>query len=200
MARVLLTGFEPFGSSSLNPSQELVASIGAVPGLEIHSEVLPVVFAEAVPRILSQVELLAPDVVVALGQAEGRSAINLERYAVNLMDARIPDNAGQQIRDQVIAADGPTAYESTLPLREMEAAIVGAGLPAAVSLSAGAFLCNHVFYALQHRLKDTGVRSGFIHLPLLPEQSGSFAGLPTMPLADQVRALRAALAVLARPS
>lgn len=196
MTRVLLTGFEPFGPSPVNPSAEIVQAIGAVQGVELHRHVLPVVFAEATPQALELVAQIGPDVVIALGQAEGRATISLERFAVNLMDARLPDNAGVQVTDQPITGDGPTAYESDLPLRAIEAALEAAGIPVVISLSAGAFLCNHLFYSLQHALRGTSVRSGFVHLPLLPEQSSIFPGLPTMELGDQVRAIEALLGAL----
>jgi len=164
--------------------------------------VLPVVFAEASTITLDLISQIEPDAVIALGQAEGRSAINLERVAINLADARIPDNAGVQLSDQTIADDGPFAYESTLPLRAMQASLEAEGIASTISLSAGAFLCNHVFYSVRHAVAKgmvrTALRSGFIHLPLLPEQHSEFPGLPTMELQDQIRAIRTALGILAQ--
>jgi pyroglutamyl-peptidase len=137
-----------------------------------------------------------PDVVISLGQAEGRTQITPERIAINLDDARLADNEGVMRNDVPILVGGPVAYESTLPIKEFVAAINGAGVSAAVSLSAGAFLCNHIFYVAQNRLKGTEVRSGFVHVPLMDEQSGEFPGLPTMPLDQMVKAVRAMLEVL----
>lgn len=197
MPRVLVTAFEPFGGASLNPSQRIVEELGQIRGLELRTVVLPVVFASAASQTLQAVAEFGPDFVVALGQAEGRAQITVERVAINLMDARIGDNAGVQPIDQPIAVDGPDAYFTRLPAREMVAAMSAADVPAAISLSAGAFLCNHVFYAVRHALQDTEVRSGFIHVPLIEEQSAEFPGLATLTLETEVRGIRAALAVLA---
>lgn len=196
MRRVLVTGFEPFGAASLNPSQEIISRLGDVPGLEIHRMVLPVVFAQAADQALARVAEIRPHAVISLGQAEGRTEISLERVAVNLMDARIPDNSGVQIMDTLIADGAPDAYFTSLPAREMVNAMRAIGIPAGISLSAGAFLCNHVFYALRHALQPEAVASGFIHVPLMTEQAGEFPGLFTMPLMDMVRGIEAALAVL----
>jgi pyroglutamyl-peptidase len=196
MIRVLVTGFEPFGSASLNPSQEIVNALGNVPGVELHRMVLPVVFASASKMAINLVDEIKPDVVVALGQAEGRTEISVEQVAVNLIDARIPDNAGFQITHQTIDLNGPAAYFTSLPAREMVAAMRSIGIPAGISLSAGAFLCNHLFYSLLHSLRSTAVRSGFIHVPLMTEQAPEFPGLFTMPLGDMTRGIEAALRVL----
>jgi pyroglutamyl-peptidase len=196
MTRVLVTGFEPFGSASRNPSQEIVSSLGTVPGIELHRLVLPVVFDSAAKIALDVVDQIQPDVVVSLGQAEGRTEISVEQVAVNLIDARIPDNAGVQITHQAIDLNGPAAYFTSLPAREMVAAMRSVGIPSGISLSAGAFLCNHLFYSLLHALRSTGLRSGFIHVPLMTEQSEEFPGLFTMPLTDMTRAIESALSVL----
>ena len=139
-----------------------------------------------------------PDVVLALGQAEGRSDISVERVAINVMDARIADNAGAQPIDQPVVAGGPAAYFSTLPIKHLVARMRAAGFPASVSQTAGTFVCNQVFYALQHELAGQGVRSGFVHVPLLPEQAAHWPGppLPSMPLGTQVAALTCALRCL----
>jgi pyroglutamyl-peptidase len=193
MTKVLLTGFEPFGKATQNPSAEIVKQIS---GDNIVSAVLPVAYAQSAQRLLELIAEHNPDVVICLGQAEGRTQITPERIAVNLDDARLADNDGVTRIDQPIVVDGPVAYESTLPIKEFVSAITEAGIPAAVSLSAGAFLCNHIFYVAQDRLKDTKVRSGFVHVPLMDEQAGEFPGLPTMPLEQMVKAVRAMLEVL----
>ena len=131
-----------------------------------------------------------------MGQAEGRTSITPEKVAINLDDARLPDNEGVVRNDVKILADGPDAYFSTLPLNEIVDAIKAQGIPAAISLSAGAFLCNHVFYIAQNMLAGTNVRSGFIHVPLMDSQAPEFPGLPTMPLDQMVTAVRAMLEVL----
>ena len=193
MTKVLLTGFEPFGKATLNPSGEIVKQIS---GDNIVTAILPVAYAQSAERLLALIAENKPDVVICLGQAEGRTHISPERIAINLDDARLADNEGVIRNDVPIVVGGPVAYESTLPIKEIVKAINDAGVPAAVSLSAGAFLCNHVFYVAQDHFKDTKVRSGFVHVPLMDEQVGEFPGLPTMPLDQMVKAVRTMLEVL----
>jgi pyroglutamyl-peptidase len=193
MAKMLLTGFEPFGKATLNPSGEIVKQIS---GDNIVTAILPVAYAQSAERLLALIAQHNPDVVICLGQAEGRTQITPERIAINLDDARLADNDGEMRNDVPIIAGSPVAYESTLPIKEIVKAINDAGVPAAVSLSAGAFLCNHVFYVAQDHFKGTKVRSGFVHVPLMDEQAGEFPGLPTMPLDQMVKAVRTMLEVL----
>jgi pyroglutamyl-peptidase len=193
MTKVLLTGFEPFGKATLNPSGEIVKQIS---GDNIVTAILPVAYAQSAERLLALIAEHNPDVVISLGQAEGRTHISPERIAINLDDARLADNEGVIRNDVPIVAGGPVAYESTLPIKEIVKAINDAGVPAVVSLSAGAFLCNHVFYVAQDYFKGTKVRSGFVHVPLMDEQAGEFPGLPTMPLVQMVKAVRTMLEVL----
>jgi pyroglutamyl-peptidase len=193
MTKVLLTGFEPFGKATLNPSGEIVKQIS---GDNIVTAILPVAYAQSAERLLALIAEHKPDVVICLGQAEGRTHISPERIAINLDDARLADNEGVIRNDVPIVAGGPVAYESTLPIKEIVKAINDAGVPAAVSLSAGAFLCNHVFYVAQDYFKGTRVRSGFVHVPLMDEQAGEFPGLPTMPLVQMVKAVRTMLEAL----
>ena len=193
MNTVLLTGFEPFGKSTLNPSAEIVKRIN---GENIVTAILPVAYGKSANRLLALIAEHNPDVVICLGQAEGRKEITPERVAINLDDARLADNEGVLRNDLKIVEEGPDAYFSTLPVKELVEAIKAQGIPAAVSLSAGAFLCNHVFYVAQNKLADTNVRSGFVHVPLMDEQAGEFPGLPTMPLDQMVTAVRAMLEVL----
>ena len=193
MTTVLLTGFEPFGKATLNPSGEIVKQIS---GNNIVTAILPVAYAQSAERLLALIAEHNPDVVICLGQAEGRTQITPERIAINLDDARLADNEGVIRNDIPIVVGGPVAYESTLPIKEIVKAVNDAGVPAAVSLSAGAFLCNHVFYLAQDHFKGTKVRSGFVHVPLMDEQAGEFPGLPTMPLDQMVKAVRTMLEVL----
>jgi pyroglutamyl-peptidase len=193
MTKVLLTGFEPFGKATLNPSGEIVKQIS---GDNIVTAILPVAYAQSAERLLALIAEHNPDVVICLGQAEGRTHISPERIAINLDDARLADNEGVIRNDVPIVVGGPVAYESTLPVKDIVKAINDAGVPAAVSLSAGAFLCNHVFYVAQDHFKGTKVRSGFVHVPLMDEQAGEFPGLPTMPLDQMVKAVRTMLEVL----
>ena len=193
MTKVLLTGFEPFGKATLNPSGEIVKQISDD---NVVTAILPVAYTQSAEALLALIEHHKPDVVICLGQAEGRTHITPEKIAINLDDARLADNEGVTRIDEPILVGGPDAYESTLPIKEFVTAINAAGVPAAVSLSAGAFLCNHIFYVAQNSLKDTEVRSGFVHVPLMDEQAGEFPGLPTMLLDQMVKAVRAMLEVL----
>ncbi len=193
MTTILLTGFEPFGNATSNPSGEIVKQIS---GDNIVTAILPVAYTQSAEQLLSLIEQHKPDVVICLGQAEGRTHITPEKVAINLDDARLADNKGVLRNDVKILEDGPDAYFTTLPIKEMVEAIKAQGIPAAVSLSAGAFLCNHVFYVAQHKFAGTKVRSGFVHVPLMDSQAPEFPGLPTMPLHQMVIAVRAMLEVL----
>ena len=193
MSKILLTGFEPFGKASSNPSGEIVKQIA---GDNIITAILPVAYAQSAERLLALIAEHNPDVVISLGQAEGRTQITPERVAINLDDARLADNEGVMRNDVKILEDGPDAYFSTLPIKEIVEAIQAKGIPAAVSLSAGAFLCNHVFYIAQNKFAGTSVRSGFVHVPLMDSQASEFPGLPTMPLDQMVTAVRAMLEVV----
>ena len=194
MTKVLLTGFEPFGSASSNPSGEIVKQIS---GDNIMTAILPVAYTQSAERLLALIAEHNPDVVISLGQAEGRTQITPEKVAINLDDARLADNEGVMRSDVKILEDGPDAYFSTLPIKEIVEAIQAKGIPAAVSLSAGAFLCNHVFYTAQNKFAGTSVRSGFVHVPLMDSQASEFPGLPTMPLDQMVTAIQTMLEVIA---
>ena len=138
-----------------------------------------------------------PELVMCLGQAGGRAELSIERVALNVDDARIPDNLGRQPIDSAVVADGPAAYFSTLPIKAIARDVRAAGIAAAVSNSAGTFVCNHVFYALMHRLATTAAlanaRGGFMHVPYTPQQVAGKAGVPSMPLASQIEGIREAL-------
>jgi pyroglutamyl-peptidase len=199
MKRVLLTGFDPFAGASLNPSEQIVNALKArqIESVELHTAVLPVVFTESSELLRHLIKLHNPEVVICLGQAEGRREISFERVAINLDDARLADNAGRTVTDQPIVEGGPEAKFTTLPVKEMVAAVRAEGIAAGLSTTAGTFVCNHIFYAMQHALAGTSVLSGFIHVPLMAEQAADFAGLPTMPLDQQVRAIEIAIRVAA---
>jgi pyroglutamyl-peptidase len=198
MLKVLLTGFEPFNGARLNPSEQLVTRMksDSVPGAQIMTAVLPVVYGEAASHLLALVEEHNPDVVISFGQAEGRISITPERFAVNLNDASIADNKGHIRVDQLIHPNSPTAYESTLPVKELVAALKAEGIPAALSLTAGAFVCNHIFYELQNALKDKDIKSGFVHVPLMTQQQEDFPGLFTMDIETMVLAAKTMVSVL----
>ena len=191
--KILLTGFEPFGSATSNPSGEIVKHIS---GENIVTAILPVAYAQSSERLLALINEHNPDVVISLGQAEGRTQITPERIAINLDDARLADNEGVVRNDVPILVGGPVAYESTLPIKDFVGAMKAQDIPATVSLSAGAFLCNHIFYVMQNKFASTNVRSGFVHVPLMDEQTGEFPGLPTMPLDQMVKAVRIMLEAL----
>jgi pyroglutamyl-peptidase len=197
---ILVTGFEPFGGQSLNPSWEVAHALHGwtLEGAQITSVQLPCVFAQALPALQQALAQHHPDIVLALGQAEGRCDFSVERVAINVMDARVADNAGAQPIDVPVIAGGPAAYFSTLPIKSLVAGLKAAGFPASVSQTAGTFVCNQVFYALQHTLAGLGVHSGFVHLPLLPEQAAHWKGptLPSWPANLQIAAAQHALAVL----
>lgn len=199
---ILLTGFEPFGGEAINPSWEVARALHGqlIAGATVQARCLPTTFAGA-PEVLARaLDELRPVMVIALGQASGRSEVSIERVAVNLIDARIADNAGQRPQDVPVRAGAPAAYFSTLPIKAMRDALRAAGLPAGLSLSAGAFVCNQLFFELQHQLAGQGVPSGFIHLPALPEQAArALPSVPSMGLAAQVDAIRLALAVALAP-
>lgn len=197
--KVLLTGFEPFGNASFNPSGAVVKEIEKISlaGIQIVTEILPVEFQRSAALLLKKIKEVNPDIVISLGQAEGRDFIGLEQVAINLADARIPDNAGVTLENTPIDEKAPDAFFTTLPIREIVKAIQGFQIAAKVSFSAGAFICNEIFFATQRELLESNTISGFIHLPLAPVQAAEFPGLPTMPLEDQVRAIVVAIEVCA---
>ncbi|MRJ20215.1 pyroglutamyl-peptidase I [Pseudomonas haemolytica] len=171
MQTVLLTGFEPFDNDLVNPSWEAARELDGVQvseGVQIVARCLPCAFATAGEYLAQLISELKPAMVIATGLAPGRSEISIERVAININDARIPDNLGQQPIDTAVVVDGPAAYFSTLPIKAIVKALRDAGFAAAVSQTAGTFVCNQVFYLLQHRLAGAGVRSGFIHVPSSP--------------------------------
>ena len=194
---ILVTGFEPFGGEAVNPSAQVARALHGrrIGGAAVVGIVLPCAFGEAVHMLRDALATHRPQLVLALGQAGGRGDLSLERVAINLDDARIADNRGAQPIDEPVQAGGPAAYFTTLPVKAMIAALRQAGHPASLSHSAGTFVCNHVFYGLQHLLAGQGsVRSGFMHLPYLPEQAERHAGAPGLALDTMVHGVAAALA------
>ena len=168
---VLLTGFSPFGGDDVNPSWEAARRLDGktIAGARVAARCLPCVFGESLDALRRELRALRPVAVICCGVAGSRAAITPERVAVNLDDARIPDNAGRQPLDQPVIARGPAAYFSTLPVKAITAALAAAGFPAEVSHTAGTFVCNHVFYGLMHALararRRPRPRGGFIHVP-----------------------------------
>ncbi|KOV67580.1 pyroglutamyl-peptidase I [Streptomyces sp. MMG1121] len=200
MTRVLVTGFAPFDGQSVNPSWQAASLVAAEPpaGLTVTATELPCVFGESVEVLRAAVRASAPDLVLCLGQAGGRPGVTVERVAINLDDARIPDNAGRRPVDEPVVPDGPAAYFSSLPVKTCVAALRAAGVPAAVSHTAGTFVCNHVAYGLGHLIATElpHVRGGFVHVPWAPEQitDGTAPALEPATVARGLRALLGAAA------
>ena len=193
---VLLTGFEPFAGAATNPSWRAAHALHGkrIAGHRIVARELPVAFGESLKRLRAAIREVRPAAVVCVGLAASRDAISLERIAINLDDARIPDNAGRQPIDVPVVDGGPDAYFSTLPIKAIFAALRTARIPAEVSQTAGTYVCNHVFYGLMHLLRRRrGVRAGFIHVP--PTDDSAESGLPLDTLVEALRiAVRATLA------
>lgn len=199
MKTVLVTAFEPFDGETVNPSWEAVRALDGkqIGDAQIVSRQLPVVFNDVLGVLYAAMDDIRPDAVISVGQAGGRSDFSVERIGINVDDARIPDNAGRQPVDELIAPDGPAGYFSTLPIKAIVAAVRAAGIPSSVSQMAGTFTCNHVMYGLLHRLHSRGnrVRGGFIHIPYLPEQAAQHPGAPSMSAANVIQALEIAIRV-----
>ena len=200
--KALVTGFEPFGPDAVNPSREAVLRLSSRLGdLTIETRIVPTVFGRAIAALEDAIVTMQPDIVLGVGLAGGRAELSLERVAINVDDARIPDNDGQQPIDQPIVARGPAAYFTGLPVKRAAAALREAGLPAIVSNTAGTFVCNHIFYGLMHLVasRRLPVRGGFLHVPYLPEQAAGLAGIqvPSMALDDIVRGIEIILRVAA---
>lgn len=191
MKKLLITGFDPFGGESLNPAWEAVRLLpDVIRDFELVKLEIPTVFGAAAQVVIDKAEEIHPDAIISVGQAGGRAAVTPEMVGINLRYASIPDNMGALPCDIPIAEGGPAAYFSTLPVRAMAKAICDAGLPGAVSYSAGSFVCNDVLYSLLHHFDEAAVRAGFIHVPFLPEQT---VDKPSLPLEQTAAALRAAI-------
>ncbi|OPG15128.1 pyroglutamyl-peptidase I [Ferroacidibacillus organovorans] len=193
--RVLVTGFEPFGGETINPALEVIEALSgrALDGhdsVRIFTAKIPTVFGQAIDVLEKEMEKISPSVVICIGQAGGRCHITPERVAINIDDARIPDNGGNAPVDVPVVTGGPVAYLSDLPIKRMVQAMQEAGIPATVSNSAGTFVCNHLFYGLMHLLKTKykRIRGGFVHIPYLPSQVVQ-RELPAMNLSDMVHGL-----------
>ena len=203
--RILLTGFEPFGGNAINSSEQVVLALRGqrLSGIELHTAILPVDYERGPSALLQVVETVQPDVVLCLGEARGRMRISIERVAINLLDFRLADNRGHQIVDAPVVAGGPAAYFATLPVRAMLHALVAEDIPAELSLSAGAFLCNQVAYVLLRHISERRrpYRAGFIHLPVTPEQAAREpAPVASMSLETMRHGLQVVIGVLAAPT
>ncbi|HTD04401.1 pyroglutamyl-peptidase I [Undibacterium sp.] len=194
---ILVTGFEPFDGETINPALEAARRLHGlrIGGYQVTAVELPCVFGASISTLERHMAALHPDIVLCVGQAGGRTGIDLERVALNIDDARIPDNAGRQPIDEPIVAGGPAAYFSGLPIKAIAAALAAAGIPAGVSQTAGTYVCNHVFYGMSHLIatRYPQVRGGFVHIPYLPEQAARHAGAASMALDTIVSGLKLAL-------
>ena len=173
MKKIIITGFEPFDHEKINPSQELLKHLETnQTELMIQKILLPVTVKEAGKIIKHAIQEAEPDYLISIGLNGRLSHIALERVAINMVDARIPDNNGFQPKDMIIDEDGPVAYWATLPLRTMETELKEAGIPVKLSYSAGTYICNFVMYSSLHFIEEKGfkTKAGFIHIPFLPEQ------------------------------
>ncbi len=193
-APVLVTGFEPFDGETDNPSLLIARALDGetIAGRRVVGATLPTEFARAPVELDALIERHRPALVLAIGQAGGRGEISLERVAINLIDARIPDNAGAQPIDVAVVAGAPDAYFATLPLKAMLKRLHQAQIPAVLSHTAGTFVCNQVFFGIAHRLATTRarMRGGFVHVPFLPEQALHHPGAPSLPLETMIAAIR----------
>ncbi|MBQ6509426.1 MAG: pyroglutamyl-peptidase I [Flexilinea sp.] len=194
--KILVTSFEPFGGDKLNSAQEALRFVpDEIRGAKVVKRCLPVAFGRSAAVLREALRSEKPDAVLCLGQAGGRKALTPERVAINLEDARLPDNDGCQPVDEAIDPDGPDAYFSTLPAKSMVRAIRNAGLPAEISNSAGTFVCNRVMYGLLDCLAHEfpTVRGGFLHVPYMAEQAAEHPDDPCLPREDLTRGVTAAI-------
>ena len=190
--KIIVTGFDPFGGEKINPSIECVRALPDIEGVELFRVELPTVFKESAIRLNEVINDVKPDAVLCVGQAGGRPGVTMERIAINVDDARIPDNSSQQPIDEVIQRDGEAAYFTTLPIKRIVNAIREVGIPAEVSNTAGTFVCNHIMYqALFAATKtDNPFKAGFMHIPFIPEQTTE---KPSLSLAESTKALQIAI-------
>ena len=198
--KILLTAFDPFGGHSTNPALEAVNRVRSQSdSIEIIKKVVPTVFGDSIQAAAAEIDAARPDAVLCVGLAGGSSALCLERVAINIDDALIPDNQGNQPIDRPIVPGGPAAIFSTLPIKAMVQAIQQAGLPAQVSNSAGTFVCNHLMYGVLHHIqrRRLKIRAGFMHVPCTPEQTIHQPERPSMSLANITLGIEAAVAAIA---
>ena len=195
MKNLLITGFDPFGGESINPSWEAVSRLPQTIGqYQLTKLQIPTVFGEAARVVLDTSAQLQPDVIICVGQAGGRRGITPEVIGINLREASIPDNAGFTPVNTPVIPGGPDGLFATVPVREMVAALRRAEIPAALSYSAGAFVCNDVLYTLLHHFRDSSTLVGFIHVPFLPQQAGE--KVPSLPLETIIQGLTLAIQAL----
>lgn len=197
MKKVLVTGFDPFGGEKINPALEAIKELkkSEFNNIDLRVKEIPTVFYKSIKVLEAAIDEIRPDVVICIGQAGGRSEITIERVAINVIDARIPDNENNQLVDVPVVENGPAAYFATIPIKDIAENIKKAGIPASISNTAGTFVCNQLLYGLMHILstKYKNIKGGFIHIPYLPEQALNYRNQPSMNLLDMVKALEIAV-------
>jgi len=185
MKKILVTGFDPFGGKKVNPALEVIKLLPKKIGEnEVRILEIPTVYKKSVEKIEKEIESYKPDYVLSIGQAGGRASISIERVAINIDDFRIKDNEGNQPIDENIFKDGENAYFSTLPIKSIQEELSKNNIPSSISNTAGTFVCNHVFYGVRYLIekKYKGIKSGFVHIPYIPEQVIGKANTPSMSL------------------
>lgn len=194
--KILVTGFDPFGTDEINPAIEAVKKLpDTISGAEIIKVEIPTIFNKCAEVVHQAIIDYKPDYVLDIGQAGGRSALTPERVAINFDDGRIKDNAGYQPLNQTIHADGQNAYFTQLPVKAMTQAIIEAGIPSYVSTTAGTYVCNHIMYQVQYMIDKEfpDLKAGFIHIPFLPNQVLKRPNTPCLSLADDIKGITAAI-------
>lgn len=199
--KILVTGFDPFGGESVNPAYEAVKLLpDVIGGAEIFKLEIPTVFSLSGPAVEEGIRKYQPDVVICVGQAGGRASISVEKVAINFVDARIPDNNGEQPLDEPLQVDGPAAYFATLPVKAMVQHVKEAGLPCYLSFTAGTYVCNSIMYNVLYMCEKRypGIRAGFIHVPYACGQVIDKANTtPSMPLETIAKSLEYAIEAVA---
>lgn len=192
--KILITGFDPFGGEKINPAWEAVSALpDKIDEVEIVKVQLPTVFKTSTLKLFEAIDTFNPDAVICVGQAGGRFNFNVERVAINIDDGRIPDNDGYQPIDTTIFEDGENAYFSNLPIKAMVEEVKQAGVPAAVSNTAGTYVCNHIMYSLLYYIKkhNLNIRGGFVHVPYIAQQVMGKKNVPFVELDSITRGLTA---------
>ena len=194
--KVLITGFDPFDGEAINPAWEAVNALpDVIDGIEVIKVQIPTVFKKSAKKLFETIEAVKPDAVICVGQAGGRFDFNVERIAINVDDARIPDNEGKQPIDEKIFEDGENAYFATLPIKAMVEEARKAGVPASVSNTAGTFVCNHIMYSLLYYISknNLNIRGGFIHVPYIAQQVVGKKNMPFMEVTTITKGLEASI-------
>lgn len=188
--KILVTGFEAFNGEQINPSEEIIKALAETFGEELYTLRLPVEFKEAEKKLTEAIAHLTPDITLSLGQAAGRECITIERVAINVDDAKYPDNIGYQPVDVTICGEGPAAYLTTLPLRGILTCLAENGIEARISNTAGTYVCNHVMYQALHLASNgyPAMKAGFIHVPYMKEQAEGKENAPYMELREMIQA------------